>query len=87
MPDQNFSGNGNQGVNAIQSQERYAGPDVSSSNTAVVQTPGSDHFMLQHVQSYLQMSNEDNSQARAMTAIVNHSTAMTATISHEQRNR
>jgi hypothetical protein len=30
------------------------------------------------------MSNEDNSQARAMTATVNHSTAMTATISHEQ---
>ncbi len=36
------------------------------------------------MQSYFQMSNEDNSQARAMTAIVNHSTAMTATISHEQ---
>ncbi len=63
---------------------RYAGPDVSSANAAVVQTPGSDCFMRQHVQSYLQMSNENNSQARAMTATVNHSTAMTATISHEQ---
>jgi hypothetical protein len=30
------------------------------------------------------MSNEDNYQTRAMTAIVSHSTTMTAKISHEQ---
>jgi hypothetical protein len=41
----------------MQSQERYAGPDVLSANTAVMQTTGSDRFIRQHVQSYLQMSN------------------------------
>ena len=84
LSDQRFSGNGNQEGNTMQYPERCVGPDVSSANTAVMQNMGSDRFMRQHVQSYLKMSNEDNSHARAMTAVVNHRTAITATISHQQ---
>jgi hypothetical protein len=43
--------------------------------------------MKQHMQNNLQMLNEGNSEARAISDIVNHRTAMTATNLHEGQEK